>query len=45
MKLDANRLVAPLFDTKRYTAKLEDAYRIMIQRAMSDRPPAHIDIH
>jgi predicted O-linked N-acetylglucosamine transferase (SPINDLY family) len=45
MKLDANRLVAPLFDTKRYTAKLEDAYRVMIQRAISDRSPEHIDIH
>ena len=45
MKLDANRLVAPLFDTRRYTAKLEDAYRVMIQRAISDQPPAHIDIH
>ena len=43
-KLDANRLSTPLFDTERYTAKLECAFREMHRRFVSNEPPAHLFI-
>lgn len=38
-KLIRNRLVAPLFDTPRYTRHLEAAYAVMWQRSRSGLPP------
>ena len=43
-KLNANRLRAPLFDTERYTEKLEDAFREMHRRSISNQPPADLII-
>lgn len=39
-----NRFRAPLFDTERFTRHLEDAYRLMVERARTGLPPAPIDV-
>ena len=41
-KLEQNRLTTPLFDTQRFTAHLEEAYRVMYERYQADLPPDHI---
>lgn len=41
-KLERNRLSTPLFDTKRFTRHLEDAYTQMLERYHADLPPNHI---
>lgn len=41
-RLAANRLVAPLFDTVRYTRNLESLYLSMHDRFISGLPPDHI---
>ena len=43
-RLAANRPVAPLFDSVRYTANLERAYREMWERRLAALPPEHIDL-
>jgi len=43
-KLNANRLSTPLFDTERYTEKLECAFREMHRRYRSNQPPTHLII-
>ena len=43
-KLNANRLSRPLFDTARYTEKLEFAFREMHRRYISSAPPTHLVI-
>jgi predicted O-linked N-acetylglucosamine transferase (SPINDLY family) len=43
-KLNANRLSRPLFDTERYTEKLECAYLEMHRRYISSDPPTHVVI-
>jgi len=43
-KLDANRLSTPLFNTERYTKKLEWAFREMHRRSLSNHPPEHLII-
>lgn len=43
-KLNANRLSTPLFDTKRYTEKLECAFREMHRRFISNQRPGHLVI-
>jgi predicted O-linked N-acetylglucosamine transferase (SPINDLY family) len=43
-KLNENRLSAPLFDTERYTEKLESAFREMHRRSTRNQPPAHLVI-
>lgn len=43
-RLDAARGSAPLFDTERFTRHLEDAYRLMIERARTGRPPEAFDV-
>jgi len=42
-KLQNNRLTTPLFDSKRFTQHIEDAYIKMYQRYQADLPPEHID--
>ncbi|MGR6430481.1 O-linked N-acetylglucosamine transferase, SPINDLY family protein [Rhizobium sp. PAMB 3174] len=44
IKLAANRNRASLFDTERFTRHLEDAYRLMVERAKTGREPDHIDV-
>lgn len=39
-RLDSARLVAPLFDTQRFTRHLEDAYAAMHARRLEGLPPA-----
>ena len=41
-KLNANRLSTPLFDTERYTEKLECAFREMHRRYIANQPPTHL---
>jgi protein O-GlcNAc transferase len=43
-KLDANRLITPLFDTARFTRHLEAAYRAMHGRAVAGLEPTAIHI-
>jgi predicted O-linked N-acetylglucosamine transferase (SPINDLY family) len=43
-RLAANRPGAPLFDSVRYTANLERAYREMWERRLAALPPEHIDL-
>jgi predicted O-linked N-acetylglucosamine transferase (SPINDLY family) len=43
-RLARNRLTAPLFDTARYTAHLEAAYRAMHARYQAGLPPDHIRV-
>jgi predicted O-linked N-acetylglucosamine transferase (SPINDLY family) len=43
-RLNANRLSTPLFNTERYTEKLECAFREMYQRYISNQPPTHLII-
>ncbi|NTW51246.1 MAG: tetratricopeptide repeat protein [Chlorobiaceae bacterium] len=42
LKLDANRLTAPLFDSDRFVGNFEAAYEKMYERYQLDLPPAHI---
>ncbi len=42
MRIAANRLTQPLFDTARYTMHLEQAYQAMWQRYAEGLPPDHI---
>lgn len=39
-----NRRWAPLFDTVRFTRQLEEAYRIMVERAVAGQPPRSFDV-
>ena len=41
-KLEENRLSKPLFDTKRFTRNIENAYTQMVQRYQADLAPEHI---
>lgn len=43
-KLAGNRLVYPLYDTERFTRHLEQAYRLMVERAKAGLTPDHIDV-
>ncbi|MCO5065587.1 MAG: tetratricopeptide repeat protein [Rhizobiaceae bacterium] len=43
-KLAQNRSTAPLFDTRRTTRAIEEAYRLAHQRQIDGLPPAHIDL-
>lgn len=43
-KLDAARLVAPLFDSERFCRHLETAYEMMALRAKSGLEPDHLDV-
>jgi predicted O-linked N-acetylglucosamine transferase (SPINDLY family) len=43
-RLEANRLSTPLFDTKRFTRHLEQAYLAMLDRYQAGLPPDHIEI-
>jgi len=43
-KLNANKLSSPLFNTKRFTADLEMAYKIMMNRYLSNVKLDHIVI-
>jgi predicted O-linked N-acetylglucosamine transferase (SPINDLY family) len=43
-KLGRNRQTEPLFDTKRYTEKLECAFREMHRRFISNQRPGHLVI-
>ncbi len=43
-KLENNRLVTPLFDTRSFTRHLEDAYLQMVDRYQLDLPPEHIHV-
>jgi predicted O-linked N-acetylglucosamine transferase (SPINDLY family) len=43
-KLAANRTLAPLFDTARFTRNLESAYALMVERHRAGLPPDHITI-
>jgi protein O-GlcNAc transferase len=42
--LERNRLICPLFDSRRFAANLERAYKTMWQRYLDDAPPQAIDI-
>ncbi len=42
--LIANRETLPLYDTRRFTANLEQAYTMMAERARKGLPPDHIDV-
>jgi predicted O-linked N-acetylglucosamine transferase (SPINDLY family) len=44
LKLAANRLTTPLFDTKRYVRHLEAAYEAMYARYEAGLPPDHIHV-
>ena len=43
-KLEKNRMTTPLFDTKRFTRHIEEAYTEMYDRYHADLPPDHIVI-
>ncbi len=43
-RLAANRLAAPLFDTRRFTASIEAAFVAMHARHLGGLPPGHIDV-
>jgi predicted O-linked N-acetylglucosamine transferase (SPINDLY family) len=42
VRLDANRLTSPLFDTPQFTRHIESAYQAAHQRALSKDKPEHI---
>ncbi|MGP8260357.1 MAG: tetratricopeptide repeat protein [Acidobacteriaceae bacterium] len=44
MRLQQNRMTAPLFDTQSFTRHLEAAYCAMIERYQAGLPPEHIQI-
>ena len=44
LKLEDNRLIAPLFDTPLFTKNIESAYIKMYERYQADMPPDHIYI-
>jgi len=44
-KLEANRLTAPLFDTRLYTRHLENAYTLMYERHQAGLPPEHLFVN
>jgi predicted O-linked N-acetylglucosamine transferase (SPINDLY family) len=43
-RLQRNRLIAPLFDTRSYTHNLEAAYTAIYERYQSELPPTHLTI-
>ncbi|MCM2291830.1 hypothetical protein NAC44_05755 [Allorhizobium sp. BGMRC 0089] len=43
-KLTDNRRIMPLFDTERFVRHLENAYRLMAERARKGLGPDHIDV-
>lgn len=43
-QIEDDRFRMPLFDSARFTAHLEDAFRLMAERARKGRPPALIDV-
>jgi protein O-GlcNAc transferase len=43
-KLAANRLIAPLFDTQKFTRHIEAAYTQMYKRHLDGLPPDHISV-
>lgn len=43
-RLQANRLQCPLFDTQRFTRDLETAYRLVWEKHLAGRKPAHIAV-
>ncbi|SSC66720.1 hypothetical protein [Ciceribacter selenitireducens] len=43
-RLAENRLVAPLFDTARFTRHLERAYEMMVERERQGLEPDHFDV-
>ena len=43
-RIAANRFRAPLFDTERFTRHLEQAFRMMVDRARAGLDPAEIDV-
>lgn len=43
-EIEHNRFRAPLFDSARFTAHLEEAYRLMADRSRRGLPPALIDV-
>lgn len=42
LKLEQNRLTAPLFDTDRFTRNLERAYARVVERYQAGLPPEHL---
>ena len=43
-KVSANRLVAPLFDTARFTRDFESAIQMMVERHRAGLPAEHMDV-
>ena len=43
-KVAAQRAVAPLFDTTRFTRHLERAFELMVERARNGEEPDHIAV-
>jgi hypothetical protein len=43
-RIEANRLVSPLFDANRFRQHLETGYRMMVDRARAGLEPDHIDV-
>jgi predicted O-linked N-acetylglucosamine transferase (SPINDLY family) len=43
-RLEANRLLKPLFDSERFCRHLEQAYAMMADRARQGQAPDHIDV-
>ncbi|MDQ0453802.1 O-linked N-acetylglucosamine transferase, SPINDLY family protein [Rhizobium paknamense] len=43
-KIEANRFMAPLFDTERFTRHLERAYEMMVERQRAGLAPAAFDV-
>ena len=43
-QLAANRLTQPLFDIGGYTAQLERAYTMMVERDRAQLPPEHLHV-
>jgi predicted O-linked N-acetylglucosamine transferase (SPINDLY family) len=43
-RLEANRLLKPLFDSERFCRHLEQAYALMADRARQGQAPDHIDV-
>lgn len=43
-KIHANRLMAPLFDSERSARHVEDAFRMMMERAAQGLPPDHLRV-
>jgi len=44
VKLEANRLTQPLFDTKQYTKHLENGYQQVYQNYLDGKPPQTINV-